>query len=162
MKIVFIYLVGFILLINLSCNENAVQAEEQFIQIQLKYNYNDELNTFEHYLTKDLVLDGQVTIEFWLTEEEQIQIENKVYELGFFSLPDTLVNNSQVIITPNPIQYLKIKIANQQNTVVWNFITEEYQTDQYKRLRELARFIIDKIQAKPEYKSLPPSRGGYI
>ncbi len=131
------------------------------MQIQYKYNFKDELNTFDNFYQKDLVLDGVVKVNFRLTKDEQSKILAKVYETNFFSLPDTLINRAPVEMTPNPIQYLRIKYGNKENAVVWNYILYEYQTDQYKRLRELSNYLTNIIEAKPEYKILPSRHGGY-
>jgi hypothetical protein len=86
MKKLFIYLTCFIIVLNFSCKENNLesQPEEQYVKILLKYNYKDELNTFDNYLIKDLVLNGQIKVNFWLTKEEQIKIQSMVCETNFF------------------------------------------------------------------------------
>jgi len=74
------------IVLNFSCKENNLesQPEEQYVKILLKYNYKDELNTFDNYLIKDLVLNGQIKVNFWLTKEEQIKIQSMVCETNFF------------------------------------------------------------------------------
>ena len=144
-----------------TCKESTVGPDYQFVQIQFKYNFKDELNTFKNYYQKDLVLDGVVRVYFRLTKDEQNKILAKAYETNFFSMPDTLLNKAPVEITPNPTQYLRIRYGNQENAVVWNYILYEYQSDQYKRLCELTDYLTDIIESKPEYKILPPRQGGY-
>jgi hypothetical protein len=161
MKIIFFSLIILILFLNISCSENIFQPDEQFVQILFKYNFKDELNTFENYLTKDLVLDGLIKVNFWMTKEEQNKIQDKVFDTQFFLLPDTILNTAPVDVSPNPVQSLKIKVNSDENSVTWNYIIPEYQTEQYQKLVELSRFIINIIESKPEYKSLPPRNGGY-
>ena len=146
-----------------SCSDKVVEPEPetQFVQIQFKYNFNDELNTFENYLKKDLIRDGSIKIRFWLTEDEQNRIIEMVQETNFYTIPDTLLNTSNMVITPDAIQYLRIKNDGIENTVVWNWIPDEYRTEHYNKLRKLAKFIIELIESKPEYKNLPPRNGGY-
>jgi hypothetical protein len=52
--------------------ENPVgQHDEQIIQIQYEYGLKDELNTFEGYVRKDLVLDGTARVPLRLSMQEQ-------------------------------------------------------------------------------------------
>ena len=159
-RLIIIYFACISLLIS-SCNENSVQPEQQFIQIHFKYNFNDELNTFENYYQKDLVGDGLIKVDFWLTRDEQNKILEKVNETNYFLLPDTILNKASVEVTPNPVQFLRIKNNGKENSVVWNYIITEYQTEQYKKLLELAVYIRNIIESKNEYKVLPPRKGGY-
>ncbi len=161
MKYLKITLTLLISLIFISCNENSVEPNEQFVKILFKYNYKDELNTYDNYLIKDLVLDGLKKVKFWLTEEEQQKIENKINETNFYSLPDTIIDNSPVEISPNFQQYLRIKINDQEKEITWKYITPEYQTENYKSIEKLSNYIRQIIESKPEYKVLPPRNGGY-
>ena len=161
MKYLKIILILSISLIFVSCNENSVEPNEQFVKILFKYNYKDELNTYDNYLVKDLVLDGLKKVKFWLTEEEQQKIENKINETNFYSLPDTIIDNSPVEISPNFQQYLRIKINDQEKEITWKYITPEYQTENYKSIEKLSNYLIQIIESKPEYKALPPRNGGY-
>lgn len=112
-------------------------------------------------MIKDLVLNGQIKVNFWLTKEEQIKIQSMVCETNFFLIHDTILNTAPVEITSNFIHFLKIKINNEENSVIWNYILPEFQTDQYNKLIELSDYIVNVIESKPEYRSLPPRNGGY-
>lgn len=150
-----------VLILNLSCSDQIVEPDEQNVQILYKYYYKDELNTFDKYLIKDLVLDGLIKVDFWLTTAEQESIKNKVYELNFFSMPDSMMNTAPVEISPNFTQYLRIKIDDDDHEVTWNIILPEYQIEDHIKIIELGKFIRDIIESKPEYLKLPPKRGGY-
>ena len=149
-----------------SCRETYTNYEpdEQYIQIHMKYGFKDEINTFNKQLTKDLVLDGIVTIEFWLTIEEQFRIEEMTCLVDFFSFPDTITNAfSDTIITLNPnpgIQSLRIKHESNDKTVFWYYPI--LNTDQAQKLIQLHDLIIEIIESKPEYHNLPEALGGYI
>lgn len=82
MNKLFFTIIILILFLNIFCNENNLQSqpEDKFVQTLFKYNFKDELNTFENYLTKDLVFDGLIKVNFWLTREEQNKIQDKVFE----------------------------------------------------------------------------------
>lgn len=162
MEYVKIILLSFASILMLSsCRDSSVEPETQFVQIDFRYNHKNELNTFENYYIKDLVIDGVIKVSFWLTQEEQNKILQKVKEINYFALPDTMLNTVPHQIIPNPTQYLRIKYGNEEHTVVWDCILPQNQTEQYKRLTELADYIIMIIESKPEYKRLPHCNGGY-
>ena len=150
-----------ILFLNLSCSQNSIEPEEQFVQLYIKYNHKDELNTFENYLIKDLVLDGTIKIDFWLTKEEQLKIQDKIFEIDYFSLPDSLLNTAPVEISSNPVQHLKVRIDDSEKSVSWNYTLPEFQNEQHLKIYELSDYLINIIETKPEFKSLPPRNGGY-
>ncbi|MBK7103783.1 MAG: hypothetical protein IPH62_00665 [Ignavibacteriae bacterium] len=158
LKIIFNFIFAILVI---SCNENSVQPEDQYVKILLKYNYKDELNTYDNYLVKDLVLDGLKKVEFWFTTEEQQKIEKKIIETNFYSLPDTIFDNGPVEISPNFEQYLKIQINGQEKDITWEYVLEENRIQEYESIIELSEFIKRIIESKPEYKSLPPKNGGY-
>jgi hypothetical protein len=146
-----------------SCNESAVEPDTQFVQIFLKYGFNNELNTFNNTFQKDLVLDGTITVPFWLTTDEQNRILSKANEVNFFSLPDTLEGDTTLmVIDPNPgYQTIRIKNENNDKTVNWIYPLNYSDSSVVKAL-ELYDFMISIIEAKPEFKKLPPSRGSYL
>lgn len=148
----------------LSCNENIIQPDEQFVNILFKYNFRNELNTFNNTYQKDLVLDGVIKIDFWLSTDEQNQILEKANQYNFFSLPDSILADAPVQITPNPGQFLRIKTDAEDHSILWNIILEEFQSEQYVdflKVVQLAEFIRSIVESKPEYKKLPPANGGY-
>jgi len=147
----------------ISCTETTIEPDPQFVQIFFKYGFNNELNTFNNTYKKDLVLDGSVTVTFWLTADEQNRILAKANEIDFFTLPDTLDGDSLlVVIEPNPgFQTIRIKSENNDNIVNWTEPVSHNDPFVIKTL-ELYRFIISIIEAKPEYKKLPQSRGSYL
>jgi hypothetical protein len=149
-----------------SCQDTPVEPDEQFVQIYFKYDFKNELNTFENTFQKDLVLDGVIKVNFWLTIEEQNKILDKVNELNYYFLPNTLkyISHDSIIvsISPNPgEQKLRIKYQSNDKTTVWTYPLND-DNSRVKDLFELNNFIINIIESKPEYKMLPPRRGGYM
>jgi hypothetical protein len=144
-----------------SCNESIVAPDTQIVQIYFKYSFKNVLNTFENTYQKDLVLDGTITVNFWLTTEEQNQILNKAAAINFFSMPGLFEADSTVhtSLDPGP-QELKIKYNNEDNTVVWEYPIND-NDQQIMNLIELNDLIISIVEAKPEYNKLPQGRGGY-
>jgi hypothetical protein len=161
-----IFVLSLLCLFFFSCQDNPVETDEQFVQIYFKYDFRNELNTFDNTYKKDLVLDGVIKVKFWLTAEEQNKILAKVIELNYFLLPDTLKYIPQdsiyVSIEPNPgEQKLRIKYLSNDKAIIWTYPLNDDNAD-VKALYALQNFIITIIESKPEYKRLPPRRGGYL
>ena len=164
MKKYFLFTISLLLLLLFnSCKETTVEPEPQFVQVFFKYGFFNELNTFNNTYKKDLVLDGSVTVTFWLTADEQNRIISKTNEIDFFTLPDTLEGDTTLmVIDPNPgYQTIRIKNENNDKTVNWIYPLNYSDSSVVKAL-ELYDFMISIIEAKPEYKKLPPSRGSYL
>jgi len=104
-------------------------------------------------------------VPFWLTAEEQNKILNKVNEVDFFSMPDTFQYSSEdsiIILIPDPgEQILRIKYEQKDKTIIWSFLVLA-NNQQFNELLQFKNFIISIIESKPEYKILPPHRGGYL
>ncbi|MBU2447384.1 MAG: hypothetical protein KJ666_17675 [Bacteroidetes bacterium] len=150
-----------------SCKDSSsVEPETQFVQIYFKYDFKNELNTFENTFQKDLVLDGVRKINFWLSTEEQNSILEKVNEINYFSMPDTFKYISEdsvsVSIEPNPgEQILRIKYQSKDKTTIWTYPVVENDS-RFTDLLALRKYIKSIIELKQEYKRLPPARGGYM
>jgi hypothetical protein len=158
-----IFILPLLCLFLLSCQDSSIEPENQFVQIYFKYGFKNVLNTFENSYEKDLVLDGVIKVKFWFTAEEQNAILEKAIEDNYFSIPDTLQKDSTVvIIDPSPgEQILRIKYQSKDKTTIWKYPLNE-DNSQVKDLMKLTSFIISIIESKPEYKRLPPPRGGYL
>ena len=154
-------------LIIAGCSKTITEPDPQLLKIHCYYGFGNVLNTFEQLYTKDLVLDGYITVDFWLTEAEQERIKNKLDAVDFFSFPDTLIyqmgpDSIMVRMEPDPgWQFLRIADENRDKTVYWRYSFREG-NEFVPSLLELKNLIIDIIEAKPEYKKLPPTRGGRV
>jgi hypothetical protein len=142
--------------------EPGAEADPQALKIHMQYWFSDELNTFDQTLTKDLVLDGTITVPFWLTSAEQDTILREAMGINFFSAPDTIKRQPGVSMEPDPSpDMLRLKFGNQDKTVVWYFPVDT--TNTYaKSTLSLRNRIISIILSKPEYKALPDARGVYL
>ncbi|MDP4175663.1 MAG: hypothetical protein Q8933_16930 [Bacteroidota bacterium] len=170
----FLHIIVFSFLISLaafSCAENvtdnsslATIADPQNVKILYKYSFNNELNTFAQKLTKDLVLDGTITVDFWLTDSEQMRILEMADQIGFFDMPDSLsykkTDPKTIYITPIlGVQSLKIKFGNKGKEIFWNLPNSFPQ--EYAKLQKLTSLIEKIIKSKKEFKDLPAARGRY-
>ncbi len=163
MKIILVIATSFLL----SCS-SAVSPDlkdnhdEQFIQIFFHHGLFNELDTFHGTYQKDLVADGTIKTTMWLTKREQEIILTKLENYRFFTLPDTIPKQRNVIISPDMgIQILKVKYGDTVKTVVWHETAEQNDVSKYY-IDEINSLLIDIIVSKPEYKALPPVNGFYL
>jgi hypothetical protein len=155
----------FILIYNLlgcSSNKNIIEDDGK-VYIHYKYNFKDELNTFDSTYVKDLVADGADSTKLFLTEAEEAEILKLAYEVNFFELPDTLAYVDDISIIPDPgFQMLRIKYDDKDKTVYWaNYDIQNVSNEEFQRAAKLGAFIHSIVIEKKEYKALPPARGGY-
>jgi hypothetical protein len=143
--------------------ENPVQQhDEQFIQIHYEYGFRDELNTFDGYIQKDLVVDGTIRVPFWLSKDEQIIILHAVNETQFFSFPDTIHREANIAFNPDPSpDKLRIKYNGKEKNIVWFYPMQD--SSQYTLpLHTLKRIIESVIDSNSIYQKLPPAHGAYL
>jgi len=140
------------------CTDDIVpKRDPQYVGLYYRYNYRDEVDTFNGTLTKDLVADGTATIGFCLTTKAQDSILAEAVRDSFFAIPDTIVSPAHIAIYPfPPPQVLRIRAGELSHQVVW------YNYPGGDAMTRLARVILGIVQSTPEYKSLPPARGGYM
>lgn len=160
------------MLLFIACHNNITDQEVripdvQFLKLHFRYGFGNELNTYDRTFTKDLILDGYITVNFWLTTEEQESIVNRLKDNDFVNLPDTIATytagDSIIIqIIPSPgRQFLKAKFENFEKEVSFYFPLPENNPASAKIL-DLYEFIINIIHNKPEYQRLPEPHGGRI
>ena len=121
------------------------------------------LNTLNGTYTRDMVIGPSVTINMTLTEDDLDRIFRKMIEINFFDYPETFVVPRKDVygyVTPFDryrffVEYCDVK------TVKWD-AEELYRNREATSLKELCDLIIEIIESKPEYKTLPKPRGGYI
>ena len=155
----------------ISCSENVLEQSferepaDQEIKILYKHWFNDEVDTFNKILTKDLVIDGEITIDFWFQKSEQSRIIDMVEQIDFWTIRDTLDQNPldspHIEFDPDPgIQELKIEYLNNSKTVYW-YLINDYE-DETARIKKLTDLIVEIIYNDPEYKNLPARNGSYF
>lgn len=153
---------GFPILVKAGDDPKDIQLFHQdlFLQLFLHYNMADELDTFHGIYQKDLI-PGTVRTEMYLTPNEQEVILTALERYHFFSLPDTLHSSPNVKRFPDfGAQVLRVKTKDIDKTVVWFYpIDRKYKADVY--VEHIISLIQDIVYAKPEYKALPPTKGGY-
>ena len=139
-----------------------VDHTPQFVEVYLQYGFLDELNTFRGTFTKDLVVDGSITVTFWLSKADQEAILSKAEQLSFFGLPDRIPSLSGVAILPDPSpDRLRIRSADQDKTVEWSYPIDRDNLNA-NAVQELSEFIMGLVRESPVYKALPDARGARL
>jgi hypothetical protein len=145
-----------------SVDTETVAHEPQFVEVQLQYGFQDEVDTFRGHLTKDLVMDGSITVPFWMSKENQESILLKAEELSFFQLLDRIPAREGVAVCPDPSpDLLRIRSGHQDKTVVWSYPLDPENT-QASAVKELSGFIMEIVRQTDAYRRLPDARGGRL
>jgi hypothetical protein len=140
----------------------AGQKEVQVLKIYFQYGFQNELDTFVETYQKDLILDGTVRVPFTLNADEQNEILRKALEITFFSFPDTIRRQPGVQFSPDPSpDILRMQYGDKDRRVVW-FYPLDANDPHSKQILELMDVIKAVVEAKPEFKILPPARGEYL
>lgn len=127
----------------------------------MKFEYVDEVNTFENYLKKDLVQDGVADTTFRFSKEEKYAILSVANEVGFFDMPEKIKSTAGYEQEPSPgEQMLRIKFEDWDHTVKWSIPLGK--SEQEINIKKLSYFIINIIINSPEYNALPKANGGYL
>lgn len=143
-----------------NCNCNCGE-EDIDLQIDLKYGYADEVNTFENYLKKDLVMDGTADTTFSFTVEQKNAILSMANEVSFFDMPEVIESTVNFEQNPSPgEQTLRIKFDKWDHTVKWNYPIGDSKLEQ--DIKKLSYFIINIVINSSEYEALPKAEGGYL
>ncbi len=133
----------------------------QFIEIFYHSGLHDELDTFHGTYQKDLI-PGVAKTNMWLTEREQEIILSKLEQVRFFALPDTVRRPPNTTVSPDlGPQVIRVKYNDRDKTVVW-FDPIDPRSKVKWYIESLQELLNDIILSTPEYKALPPRKGGYL
>ena len=103
-----------------------------------------------------MVMEKPITIKFELRENDLHLIDQKIMELDLF-------NKTPVINTPQSMStcsnyYLKVQTNSSPKELSWSscrgMVRDEF--------IQFTNYMLEIIQSTPEYKQLPPAKGGYI
>jgi hypothetical protein len=140
-------------------------SSKNVINIIFKYGVmaKNQLNTFNGTFTKDLVIDGTITTKMILPQEELKSILQKTIDIGFFNYPASFPPNPNRTVTPQTDYYLKVQNSEGSITkeVSWN-TNSLLEGNTEENLGQLAVYIMNMVEEKPEFKALPPAHGGYL
>ena len=142
---------------------NPLYSPQGDFNLVFKYGVGakNELNTFRGTYTKDMVIDPSITIRLTLSKQELSQIYQKMVEIEFFSLPESFPDRPNYHVTPSTDYYLKVENASRTKEVGWN-TNSQLDSNVEEGLYELVELIRSFVEQKPQYRLLPPARGGYL
>jgi len=144
------------------CTSSTDSVDKQFVEVHLQFGFVNELNTFEGKFTKDLVMDGSITVDFWLSKKDQESIKELANQVSFFNLPNNIPAQPGVAITPDPSpDKLRIRFDNMDHTIVWSYAGNRENLN-FKKVIELSQHIMSIVKNSERFKSLPEARGGRI
>ena len=153
-------------LLLLSCADSGLGPADRHFNLLLRYGVGarNELNTFNDTFTKDLLLDGTATTRLVLAQSDFDTIESRLQSIGIFSYPDTFValhGDTVAGIEPHATYDLVVTLDSKAKRLFWEdaIISADPRATQLRQAFEFVRAIID---LKPEYRRLPPARGGYL
>lgn len=111
-----------------------------------------QVNTFNGYLVKDLVKDGNIKTLYSMSASSKEAVLEKLKTIGFFDQPDK--------ISIGNLQSIRVEYNGIEKFASWGGFdsNNEYQT----KLDELGRLIVEIAVLSPEFQSLPPARGGRL
>jgi hypothetical protein len=160
-------MLGLILLFLCACSHNVGPGRTREFDLSFRYGVlaRNQLNTFQNTITKDLVLDGTVTVPFVIAASDLESIEARMEQIGFFGYPDAFAVKSAdhiaVTVDPACIYEFSVLSHGRWKALYWsNGIVRA--DSQAVKLHNLITFIQGIVESTPEYKQLPPARGAYM
>ncbi|WP_152658546.1 membrane lipoprotein lipid attachment site-containing protein [Oceanobacillus sp. CFH 90083] len=144
--------------------ESVARMPDDFdFSVQFGVGKNNEINTVEGTVTKDLIADGTVTAEMTLTEEEMKAIYEKMKEINIVETKEFTpepVNGTMCMQEPHEEDEWKIAVNGE---IIVHSVSGAYcdPTDDTKQLMELRNYVFSVVRGKEEYKVLSNARGGY-
>jgi len=142
-------------------DENYNIADDFNLVLKYGVGAKNELNTFNETYTKDLVLDQPATTKLSLTNQEKMQILQKIDEMNLFSYSKDFPTNPHAWTTPQVDYYIKLQNGTQIKEITWNS-NSLIESNTKNGLDQITGYIIGLIEQKSEYKALPSPNGGYL
>ncbi|REK77039.1 hypothetical protein [Paenibacillus paeoniae] len=141
-----------LLLVLVSCSN-----EKQFDFI-FSYGvmYKNVLNTAEETFTKDLVQNGTISTHLTLTASEKEDVYAVMKEIGLFEYPNE-VDGMNII----PVSGYTFQISLNGNTQTIHWKGEFNDSRTHKEFKRLTNMIIEIINSKEAYQTLPDNEGYY-
>lgn len=120
---------------------------------------NNEINTYEETVTKDLIAAGTATIDFTFSSEEMTDIYEKMKKVKITETKQ-FIPSSNCSMEPYSEDEWQITINGQTFS---HTISEQYcaLTADAKEMIELREYIFALVNSKEEFKLLPEAEGGY-
>lgn len=121
------------------------------------------LDTFSGRFHQDMVMPTgtTATVAIPFDAEQMRQFYAGLRALDILSYPTDFVPKPDGGVTPSCSYYLRIRAGGVEKEIHWNDETLSVAPEAIA-LRDWFEHLHESIQATPEYKTLPPPRGGYV
>jgi len=115
------------------------------------------LDTVHDKYTKDLVIDGLITTDLVLSNEDKIKIYEYMRSIDFFDYPEEVEGALQ---KPLSGYRFEIMLNGEKKIVNWR---GEFNPGKpsHNDFKQLTKMVIGMIEANEAYQSLPEPNGGY-
>lgn len=160
------FLMPFLILVIflISCNQQANSMPDEMpddFNFSVRYGITskNEINTFESIVTKDLVMNGTITTNIKLSENDRKDIYNKMREINILK-ELKLVSKSNCERIPFSEDSWSIRMNGKLLSFKWSEKDCE-KTEDAGKLENLREFVFNIVKSKPEYKKLPEAVGAY-
>ncbi|MFH1100781.1 MAG: hypothetical protein V1726_01935 [Methanobacteriota archaeon] len=133
----------------------------------LKYGpyARNEINTFNHTFTQDMVTALPLTINLTFTPEELETIYEKMKEINFFEYPEEIFTpspfNNSGVIPPSIIDFTVSVNSTIKRLYCGDHTYYATEDEQAKKLNVLLLFIFDILESNEDYQNMPEPIGGY-
>ena len=91
LSIVIIFVSSTFIIVGMELQNPYIPPRKGDFNLLFKYGVGAKnvLDTFDNTYTKDMVIGSPITIRLYLSDEEIEQIRQKMFEIGFFSYPES-------------------------------------------------------------------------
>ncbi len=118
---------------------------------------NNEFNSANSYIKKDLVLDGFAKASFSLSDNDKIRIYEIAKDIDWITLPGSIGMTSV-----SGSNQLWIRFGDIEKNVSWHFSGDSPKNENEKLLMKLEIILKDILYNNSAYRSLPKPRGGRL
>lgn len=120
----------------------------------------NEINTYEGTVTKDFIANGSVTASVTLGPEEKHEIYNRMREINVMGTQDLIPSQQNCTKTPFNVDEWRITVDGNLKIINWSDKHCETTSDAIQLLA-LREYIMQIVEQKEAYRSLPVAEGGY-
>ncbi|MDQ0878854.1 hypothetical protein QFZ77_007513 [Paenibacillus sp. V4I3] len=120
----------------------------------------NEINTYQDTVTKDLIMNGDITAKITFTLEEMRSIYENMREINIMGTKELVPTNKNCSSIPYNEDSWKISVDGETKTFTWSDKNCDVTSDA-KQLLGLRTFIQHIVAGKDSYKELPKAEGGY-
>jgi hypothetical protein len=157
-----VLLVSALLVTGCDWGDSVNSAEQQRVRVFFKFDFRDQVDTFNGTLTKDLVENGTITVPFGFNAVEQDSVLSILADARFYELPDTLYPIPNVSIAPDPgVQRLRVEYEGKGKSLVWLYVLDG-SDPRTGEVQELWARLRNLVQSTDTYRQLPPAKGAYL